>query len=282
MIFGQRLFVKKNKCEESAFCSNELVIIVETTEDIAGLPRKFWNIEIKYISNVNGITMENKVKEQVCNKTKLSPSPQDCFPENFKIDGNLASKLFKMHKKSTFICKSLYKLTDGATVYRPCVQLFCRVKGFIPVKENHFPKHINNVETDILEGESVLAGQLRVGEQIQSSHYSGTLGGFVKILGEITFLTCAHVVLHKDNLCGIKLSIPDDQPIYMDCVQDSSNGQNIFRCGKLRHIEFRTDRPGETSIDAALFKLSKGIYIDKDDFLANGEGNKHSVSSLGM
>lgn len=133
-----------------------------------------------------------------------------------------------------------------------------------------------------MEGASVLSAKLRVGDQINSKHSIGTLGGFVKILDEITFLTCAHVVLHKDDLSRIKLRIPNNEAIYIECEQTSAVSHESFLCGKLRHIDFKPDSPGETSIDAALIKIKKGIIVDNDDFLANKRANKHSMNLLGM
>lgn len=277
-------------CYTSAFCSKVLVIVVETSKLLENLPIAFWNFEVKYLSQTNGTKIRKQENDRIYINANLSASIESCFPEKFEINGHHASKLFKMHSKLTFICKSVYKSKDGTKIEQPCVQLFCRGKGLIPVKENHFPKYINNVETDILEGEPVFASQVRVGDQINSEHYSGTLGGFVKVLGDMTFLTCAHVVLPNDNICGIQLAMQSNDAIYINCVQTSTtaansltstNFQTKFRCGKLRYIQFKTDKPGKTSIDAALIELQPGIDIDNDDFIANRKNNKHHFKFLG-
>ncbi|CAC5422287.1 unnamed protein product [Mytilus coruscus] len=273
---------KNMNCHESILCSKEVVIVVETMQSSKNFPLKFWNIQIEYLSQASVNEIEKKSTEQACKNKHFRVSADDCFPEKFEIDGNLASELFEKHSKLTLICKSMYTLKDRAKVNRPCLQLFCRRKGFIPIKENHFPKFICSVRTDILEGEPVLGGILRTGEQIKSRYYAGTLGGFVKVLGDITFLTCAHVVVHEDILIANKLKIPDNEAIYIDCVPSPSNSNNQFPCGKVRYIEFKTDRGGETSIDASLIALTEGTTIDNDDFIANIRSNKHSFNLLGM
>lgn len=273
---------KNINCHEFFQCSKDVVVVVETVKSAENLPKQFWNIPIEYLSQTNVIKMGKKSTEHLCKNTNTGVSIQDCFPEKFEIDGNLASNLFEKHSKLTFICKSIYTLKDGVKVYHPCVQLFCRRKGLIPIKENHFPKFINNVKTNILEGEPVLASRIRAGEQINSQYYTGTLGGFVKIMGDITFITCAHVVVNKEVISGRKLSIPNNESTHIDCVQISQNSIDTFRCGKLRYIEFKTDIPGETSIDAALIAVTEGIGIDNDDFIANRRSNKHSLKLLGM
>lgn len=215
------------------------------------------------------------MKEQMCSNAHIKAPTDETLLGRFEIDGHLASKLFKMHSKLTCICKSVYKSKDCYKIKRACVQLLCKGKGFIPFNENHFPKFINNVETDVLEGEPVLAAWLCVGEKVNSKYLSGTLGGFVKVFGEITFLTCAHVVIHEDNLSGPRLTFPRNEPVYMDYVRPSPTSTDAhiseisLRCGKVRYIEFRTDKPGETSIDAALIKLQNGIGIDMEHFIAN-------------
>lgn len=281
---------KRSNCYYPAFCSKDLVIMVQTTQSMENMPVKFWNIEIQYMRQAYEIDIEEKEKKLGYTNNDLSPSIENSFPEKVELDGVLASDLFKKHSKLTLICKSVYKLKDGVKIERPCIQLFCRGKGYIPVKENHFPKHIKNVETDILEGGPVFARRVRVGDKINSRQHIGTLGGFVQILGDITLLTCAHVVLPEDNLNGINLTIPSNKAIYIDCEQTSASN-NIptsptihtkFRCGKLRYIEFRTDRPEETSIDAALINLQDDVKMDENDYIANRIDNKHHFRFLGM
>lgn len=281
----------QSNCYTSAFCSKELVIVVDTTQLVENLPITFWDLEVKYLSHTSGKKIRKQENYGSCNKENLIASAECSFPEKFEINGNLASELFKKHRKLTLICKSMYKTKDGVKIEKPCIQLFCRGKGLIPVKENHFPKFIKNVETDILEGEPVFSRNIRVGDQINSEKYIGTLGGFVKVLGDVTVLTCAHVVLPNDCLDGIHLTMQSNEAIHIDCVQTSptqansptsTNLQTKFRCGKLRYIQFKADKPGETSIDAALIELQHGIYIDNDDFIANIKNNKHHFQFLGM
>lgn len=274
---------KNTNCSKVTLCSTDLVIMVETKQSTKDLPITFWNIEIKYLSQTSGFQTKKQTKEQMCTNAHLNDPKGKSVLEKFEIDGHLASKLFKMHSKLTCICKSVYKSKDCKKYQRACVQLFCRGKGFIPVNENHFPKFINNVETDVMEGKPVLAARLRVGEKVNSKYLSGTLGGFVKVFGDITFLTCAHVIIHEDNLRGTRLTFPRNEPVYMDCVRpsptstDAQNSEISLCCGKLRYIEFKTDRPSETSIDAALIELQTGIEIDMEHFIANIGNEQHGM-----
>ncbi|CAG2244522.1 unnamed protein product [Mytilus edulis] len=114
----------------------------------------------------------------------------------------------------------------------------------------------------------------------------GTLGGFVKVRGDVCFLTCLHVFLSADDLASDNISLDDDAGVIVKCYSTGSvtgQGQMIpYECGRIREIAFEMDNERETSIDAALITLSDRNKIDENDYLANDIDKAFTIRDLGM
>lgn len=172
------------------------------------------------------------------------------------------------------MCKSSFHQHG---IEKQCVHIFCRAKGLIPVGENHFPKSFCKLPTKVIQGSPEFMTKLRVGDMIGTDVRTGTLGGFVKVRGDTTFLTCLHIFMNAEELDAVNISLIDDSPVlikwYPAGVTSADSGKSPFVCGKIRDIAFITDNYGTTSIDAALVKVKKHIEICPQDYLASCNQN---------
>ncbi|XP_076109451.1 uncharacterized protein LOC143078477 [Mytilus galloprovincialis] len=275
-----------SKRSKSSACSTEVVIVVELDNDCPQLPKQFCQLQIISIKIDDILSSEAPaVYNELIN---LNGS------ENVVVSSVVAKDLFTKHSKLTLICKSFKKLKgykNGTLDYIlnvPCVQLYCSAKGCIPIGEDHFPKDVCGLPTDILQGTPSLMANLKVGDKIGTDNYKmGTLGGFVKVRGDVCFLTCLHVFLSAEDLASDNISLDDDAGVIVKCYSTGSvtgQGQMIpYECGRIREIAFEMDNERETSIDAALITLNDRSQIDENDYLASGDITKaFAIRDLGM
>ncbi|XP_052083731.1 uncharacterized protein LOC127721088 [Mytilus californianus] len=263
------------------FCCQTVAIIVEVDKLCPELPNGFSEIEVKYIlkDNINNGEC-SKVHEHLQN---LSSKITCNFPNKISISGMDSKHLFDEHTNLSLICKSPFKSTGFRTnnhmiIKQPCIQLYCKKKGFIPIGENHFPRTVFGMQTDILDGSPRFVSHLKVGDQIGTDGYKrGTLGGFVKVRGDTAFLTCLHVFLNADELASDNLSLDDEQTVWVKCYRENSS----ILCGKIREMAFEVDNEKEISIDAALIELKEGITIEASDYVSSTDVN-FPFSSIGM
>ena len=124
-----------------------------------------------------------------------------------QISGYDADRLFRQHSNLNMVSSCPIKSVNFGRddTHRmtkdPCVVLYCRSKGEIPLSENGFPKEIAGFKTDVREGYCTYGvGDLQTGQKILPQKCLevpgtwGTLGGFVKRSdGKISILTCAHL-----------------------------------------------------------------------------------------
>ncbi|XP_076085001.1 uncharacterized protein LOC143055845 isoform X2 [Mytilus galloprovincialis] len=274
---------------KSSACSTEVVIVVELENACPQLPKQFCQLQIISIKKDDILSSEASAvyNELITSNRSLH------LPENEAVSSVMAKELFTKHSKLTLICKSfreskVYK--NGKLDYIlnvPCVQLYCSAKGCIPIGEEHFPKDVCGFPTDILQGTPSLMANLKVGDKIGTDNYKmGTLGGFVKVRGDVCFLTCLHVFLSADDLASDNISLDDDAGVIVKCYSTGSvtgQGQMIpYECGRIREIAFEMDNERETSIDAALITLSDRSKIDENDYLANDIDKAFTIRDLGM
>lgn len=83
---------------------------------------------------------------------------------------------------------------------------------------------------------------------------SGILGGFVKIRGDSTYITCAHVLFTPDQLATKNCGINDEEKLYVYIYEPKKcdEASTTVLSGTLRDPIFRMDNDKEVSIDAAL------------------------------
>lgn len=207
------------------------------------------------------------------------------------LSKDIAEELFASHSKLCLISNSPIKskkyLKSNKSkqcgkshvehVKEPCIQLFCRKKRIIPVGEAHFPRSINSVPTDVLEGyPRMLVQQVTIGSEVGPHNgRTGTLGGFVKFHGKDAFLTCAHVIVDRKYLVSnANRGDIHDNPISVYCKHP---GGGEFRCGKLVNYVFPPEIYEGSSVDAAIIKL-KSVSIGK--VTIDTEGNYLPIEYL--
>lgn len=261
------------------FCSSSMIIIIETEKADNDFPKTFWKVNVKHIINDN-------IDKNECKKIhkKLQTSLSEVhFLNKVVISGVDAKTVFTEHSNLTLICKSAFKSkgflkNEHEFVDIPCVQLYCKSKGVIPVGESHFPKTICGLQTDILEGSPCYLAGVRVGDEIGTDEFKrGTLGGFLLIRGVKTFLTCLHVFLNVDELSADNISLNDEKLSMVKLYPRNSAVQNSHECGYIRDIAFQVDNEKETSIDAALIEFTAGTSIASQDYMAIDNGKLSSV-----
>lgn len=256
-------------------CFKQIAIIVEMDAFCSEIPNMFWEIEVKCSRNDSIINFEcSKIHEHLQNSSNSS------FQREISISGEEAKLLFNEHTNLSLIGKSPYKssgfrVNNHGILKQSCVQLYCKKKGFIPIGENHFPKTVNGMNTDILEGSPRLLSNLKVGDQIGIDGYKmGTLGGFVKVRGDKAFLTCTHVLLELNT---DQISLDDDETTWVSVFRENTS----THCGKVRDIAFKMDNERETSIDAALVEIMEEVNIDATDYISWTADENFSFSHLG-
>jgi hypothetical protein len=57
-----------------------------------------------------------------------------------------------------------------------CIQLYCKTKGILPLGESHFPEIIQGYQTDVIEADTRMLSNLRIGTKIGPETNQGTLG----------------------------------------------------------------------------------------------------------
>ncbi|CAG2241210.1 unnamed protein product [Mytilus edulis] len=241
-------------------------------------PTKYFSVDIVYLVNED-ISKDNT------NTVKLEESNAEVlFPDNKQITGLSARDLFAKHSKLPLISKSSFQQRG---IEKQCVNLFCKVKGILPVGENRFPKIFCGLPTKVVQGSPAFMSKLRVGDMIGTDEFKrGILGGFVKVRGDTAFLTCLHIFLNAEELAANKISLNDNKALLVKCypafeTSDASTSPS-FICGKIRDIAFKTDNPESTSIDAALIKVKKKIEVCSTDYVSTGNHNTINYEQIGM
>lgn len=262
----------------------DVVIVVELGNDRPNLPDEFCQLKIMFM------TKDDSSSSELDNSPFQNRNEASFSHENVTVSGIDAKDLFTQHSKLTLICKSFITIVKKYSEHYfqpvPYVKLYCRAKGYIPIGEDHFPRKVRGMPTDILQGTPSLMANLKVGNTIGTDiNKKGTLGGFVKVRGDICFLTCLHVFLSVEDLASDNISLDDDQWIKVKCYfpRSATNDQQInsYECGRIRDIAFEVDNERETSIDAALVTLNDGIQIDENDYLESRIGQSFPYCLLG-
>lgn len=272
------------------FCSSDVVIIVEINDIETNWMQanSFHGIPVKYEKQI-GQSQEGKlITEEI---TRLQSEDPDFVSRGKGIEGSVAKGYFAQHRKLSVISPSPIK-SKGYPLKQefdkaPCIQLYCRLKGYIPVGEAHLPSEIDGIQTDVLQGYAeLLAEEIRIGSEVGFvCERSGTLGGFVRYFGEDAFLTCAHVIVDKKFLVT-KTNRPNIHkvPITVHYVnQGSPCGTTDDPCGVLKYIAFPPDASESISVDAAIIQLDKScVTINPEKVILDGNGIFGSRTYFGM
>lgn len=266
--------------------SKKLIVIECIGEKTDVTPYTFWNFKLSYFENSKKDESSMKPRyemEEILQKIAHLSEPSSYSIFLPTLDGHVASSLFKKHRKLSLICPSTIKSSGYGQKHTilacKCVQLFCHRKGIIPLGENHFPRNILGIPTDILQGRGQFAStKLRVGDKIGTATQQGTLGGFYDYLGHKCFLTCAHVLLGLNELTAPLDDSSRNRQV--DVMLDPQQGQQI--CGKLIRRIFSYGDPGSTSVDAALVLIESHTFnIDQKDMIRDNNNAPITCHCLG-
>ncbi|XP_071140194.1 uncharacterized protein [Mytilus edulis] len=264
---------------QKVFCSNKIAINIEMNTFRPDLPEIFWKININYIFDDR---VNNKENNQI-HEYLQNLSGKIHFPNNKSISSVDAKNLFMEHNNLSLVCKSPFKSRGfrqkkHKVIEQPSIQLYCKRKGLIPVGENHFPRTLNGLQTDVLEGSPHFLLQLKIGNQVGTDEFKmGTLGVFVQVRGDKAFLTCLHVFLSADELASDNISLDDEKTVPVKLYKKDKTSHV---CGKIREIAFEVDNEKETSIDAALVEIPADS-IDNSNYV-DVENGQVSFKDIGM
>ncbi|XP_076095643.1 uncharacterized protein LOC143066709 [Mytilus galloprovincialis] len=267
--------------------SKKLIVIECIGEKRDVTPYTFWNFKLSYFENSKKDKSSMKPQyemEEILQKISHLSEPSSYSIFLPALDGYVASSLFKKHRKLSLICPSTIKSSGYGQKHTilacKCVQLFCHRKGIIPLGENHFPRNIVGIPTDILQGRGQFAStKLRVGDKIGTTTQQGTLGGFYDYLGHKCFLTCAHVLLGINELTAPLDDSSRNRQV--DVMLDPQQGQQM--CGKLIRRIFSYGDPSSTSVDAALVLIeSHNFNIDQKDMIRVNNNAPITCHCLGL
>ncbi|KAL3878066.1 hypothetical protein ACJMK2_035699 [Sinanodonta woodiana] len=208
-------------------------------------------------------------------------SSEDLHRANSLINRH-GEELFKRHTNLVAISPSsfLSSKRNGLKI-EPSIVLYCRMKGVIPIGEDHFPKTLELegiiMSTDIREGlfKFLMHKQqqsfrpmdrmdkLRMGCSIgrKNSKYSGTLGPFVRKGSDVCFITCAHVI-------GFEIDYVLNRTIVQPGDGDSSEARDRA-CGTVLNV--RVGPIQSASVDAALIKVDNRDVAPTDFAWLNPE-----------
>lgn len=272
-----------NKKDVSLICSDQFEIVIETRKTIKDIPNEFSGFKVRQLP------YEKQSKEAKIITSCLSKywnSGVCC--DNILIPGKEAESLFDTHSNLSLICSSIIRSAGMTYNHRiqpvKCIQLYCTVKGVIPIGERHFPSSVCEYQTDVLEGCPLLATEIKVGEKVGTLDSKGnfksqgTLGGFINHFGYPCFLTCAHVVFDLETLLGRISNDIDSRGIN---VYMPSPTNTPVHCGRVMRRIFDHSDKDKTSIDAALVNIIPTVTIDPHNIIVDQFKLSRSMTELG-
>jgi hypothetical protein len=259
----------------NALCSNDKLIIITSRTEVMGLPAVYKGFKIK-IMDVHDKSTEKSESETL--SALLSQNCTDSYHIKVNISNSTAKKLFDSHSNLALICPSVHRSFSFARKHEVknelCIQLYCKLKGILPLGEIHFPDSIHGVPTDVINGEACFICKMRIGDKIGQQTSVGTLGGFINYLGSECFLTCSHVMYDEEKLFGSSLNFQEVKAYIHTTF-------GLIECGNVKWRKFDHDDSSKTSVDAALVSLKDECTVDSNDYVVDGR-SRLSFSELGM
>ena len=263
----------------NALCSNDKLIIITAGTEVKGLIAVYKGFKIK-IMDVHGKSTEKSESETL--SALLSQIYTDSHHIKVNISNTTAKKLFDSHSNLALICPSVQRSFSFARKHEVknelCIQLYCKLKGILPLGEIHFPDSIHGIPTDVIDGEACFICKLRIGDKIGQQTSTGTLGGFVQYLDFECFLTCAHVMYDVQTLLGSSSNFAQ----LPGATAYNHTSQGVKECGKVIWRTFDHDDKLKTSVDAALVLLQNNWTMDPNDYILDGACNSCPFTKLGM
>lgn len=165
---GFKCICTKVSVTKKTICSPDVRIIVENETKNPALIENFHGVQIMQISYYG-----SEESSSIHDKIQAAEGVLH-FPSKTCVDAKTAREIFDKHTKLTIVLSSPFKsvgfrqrdLEQWKIKEMKCLHLYCRVKGFIPVGEDHFPVHCNGLPTDVIEGSSQLCSNIKVGSQV--------------------------------------------------------------------------------------------------------------------
>ena len=187
-----------------------------------------------------------------------------------QIPGTVTDRLFELHSNLTMVTpcqiKSINFGREHKVLIEPCIVLYCRSKGEIPLAEKEFPKELCGYKTDVREGVCSfgVGSPLKHGQPLfvqniphLGGNVIGTLGGFVELDdNRKAILTCAHIFFTNSQLLCNKNLSADNKFV------KSEDNQTTPPCGKVLKVRFQHGRSQQTSVDASLIELLEPFQPD--------------------
>ena len=268
----------------NTLCSNDKLIIITAGTEVKGLPAEYKGFKIK-IMDVHDKSTEKLEGETL--SALLSQNYTDSYHIKVNISNSTAKKLFDSHSNLALICPSVHRSFSFARKHEVknelCIQLYCKLKGILPLGEIHFPDSIHGIPTDVINGEACFISTLRIGNTIGQRTTAGTLGGFVNYFGRDCFLTCAHVMYDVKTLLELSSKFAElTEAKAYNHISCNDTSHIPIECGSVIWRTFNHDDISKTSVDAALVELQNGWTMDPNDYFMDNEGNSHPFSRLGM
>lgn len=269
------------------FCSPDVVIIVEVNAKANQCePNSFYGIPIRYEKQIGNSQEGKLITEKI---TGLQSEYPGWVSKGTGIESSKAKQYFAQHRKLSVISPSPIKSRGYPFkqdfIKGSCIQLYCRLKGYIPVGETHYPSEIDGITTDILQGYAeMLVEDIRIGSEVgRKDGKTGTLGGFVRYLGKDAFLTCAHVIIEKKNLVTKENRQKiHDKTIHVYYKNQGTDPAHALPCGKLVAFAFPPDNSEGVHVDAAIVKLNKShVKINPQKVLLAENGSYIPITEIG-
>ncbi|XP_045169699.2 uncharacterized protein LOC123532349 [Mercenaria mercenaria] len=208
-----------------------------------------------------------------------------------------ADSLMNNHKFLTVITGSPirsknYRSSTQELKREVCLVLYVLIKGYIPIDEEVFATHYNDVGIDVREGMFSPFGltaksyheNLRLGCQI-ARQLLGTVGGFIEYPGYgLCGLTCAHVLLDSTEMRGLTndprgtkewRSPSSNEYVFQpenDVALASRYGVDLF-VGRLVKAVYRKGGGGQSGMDIALFQVERR-YPNSGEFPHLQDGSR--------
>lgn len=258
--------------------------MVEVVKIIPSLPKNYEGILI-YQKVTHGMCTEGERIKQKHETLLRRQLRSVCLLHG--VSSKYAHHFFCYHSNQFSIVPSLIRSKRFKTRNRfsveKCATFTCGLKGFIPIGERHFPDSVfasdgTKVKTDVIEG-SVNLTNLMVGDHIESTTMSGTLGGILLYYNRNCFITCAHVMLDEQSMISRK-----NNPIHNKDLRvfvKDANGQKI-ECGNALRCDFETGSDTKPGIDVAVIEMKSDCKVNPNSMVQDSAKNPHSHLYLGM
>lgn len=265
----------------SWFCSTNVTVIIMVPHHIKKVVNIFSGLPVRQIVyHCKTFKEADAISEE---RAKLLDRDRNI---QCHVPGPLAEQLFNNHRRLSLVCPSEIKsvnfrdfqadLTMPKFLNCSCIQLYCHVKGAIPIGERHFPGELQGITTDVIEGFPRFSAKfIRIGDSVTNLMMKGTLGGFCLSYGKPAFLTCAHVVMDWNTLLSPG-QLHHMQPTSVYFATGDRILDPTLHCGRVVNHKFIHDNPQEISTDVAVIELDEGICVSEQDYVyTKGKGRVH-------